>query len=109
MFGSSDGRSSPEIGGLSFTSTGGLSCPNAAGGGVLCCASAGACPAGSCPQAAIEPTTSTTSTHVVWRMFIIKSLGDHDRVAGFQYQVLVDGFALDQRPVVHGNLLLFAA
>src|SRR5207302_8506066 len=109
MFGSSEGWSSAEIGGLSFTTTAGASCPNA-GAGVFLCESSGACPvpASVCPTAIIALSNSHSNRQPIFRIFVMRSLGDDNGISRFQDDVLLDRFPLDQCPVMHGDPLLFA-
>src|SRR6266850_6869003 len=97
------------MGGLSFTSTGGFSWPNAAGGGVFCCASEGVWLVSCCAHNATVPKASPTKMQIVWRIFIVQSSSRYDNgVTWLQNQVLVDGLAFDQRSVGHRNLLLLS-
>src|SRR6202007_1158102 len=110
--GSSEGWSNPEIGGLSFTTIGGASCPKA-GAGASLCESSCACPLPLfvCATASIAPSIShsDSSRQPVLRIFFMRSLGDNNGISWLQDEVLINRFPLDQLAVVHGNFLLFAA
>src|SRR5207245_8403162 len=109
MFGFTESWSSPEICGLSFPTTAGASCPNA-GAGVFLCESSGACPvpASVCPTAIIALSNSHSNRQPIFRIFVMRSLGDDNGISRFQDDVLLDRLPLDQCPVMHGDLLLFA-